>query len=290
MRAPLFLIGGALAVLTGCTSSVLPPGEVADAELSPTATAVVVVEGSSANEGSRSDVVARFVRARNGAVDDDALRMVGASVDFPAVGGCGALGSPRPTSPRAIALLDVGSVTLAAGAGETSESVATLQARQLPDVADLISGVVYSMARRDGTLPSKGRYLLRVEGTSESEIGPFVIAATSPGEPTNVLLAGDDGHAGAVSFAPDAAVDLTGDAGGGADDISGDLAATSAAPITRCLFVDSGEARIGAAAFGGLEDGTVTVHRLHREPFEAQGVKPGEVRFDFARVVPFTRR
>ncbi len=129
--------------------------------MSTSATAVVVVEGSSGNEGVRTDAVARFVRARNGAVDDDALRMVGATVDFPAVGGCGRLASASAHTPsaHAIALLDVGAVTLIAG-----ESVAPLQRRQLPDVADLVSGVVYSAAARGGALPSKSAYLLRVDG------------------------------------------------------------------------------------------------------------------------------
>jgi hypothetical protein len=33
----------------------------------------------------------------------------------------------------------------------------------------------------------------------------------------------------------------------------------------------------------------LAVHRLHREAFSARGVDPGEVRFDFARVVSFVR-
>ncbi len=86
-------------------------------------------------------------------------------------------------------------------------------------------------------------------------------------------------------------VDLTWEVGGSDEDvIYVDLAATSAAASTRCLFVDSGHATLGAADFGALEDGTIAVHRLHRESFHAHGVDPGEVRFDFARVVSFVRR
>jgi hypothetical protein len=278
-----------LAILAGCTTNVSGPGETTDAEVSTTATAVVIVEGSSGNDGARTEAVARFVRARSGAVDDDALRMVGATVDFPAFGGCARLASvsahAAPAS-RAIALLDVGAVTLFAG-----ESVAPLQRRQLPDVADLVSGVVYSAAARGGVLPSRSAYLLRVDGTPESDVAPFVVSALSPGEPADVRFGGDDGRAGAVSVALGSPVDLTWEAGGNDDDvIYVDIAATTAAASTRCLFVDTGHATLDAAAFGALEEGTIAVHRLHHESFRAHGVDPGEVRFDFARIVSFVRR
>jgi hypothetical protein len=296
MRAPFLLLGPlALAVLAGCVSA--PGDATADAEVSTPATAIVVVEGFSSNEGSRTDAVARFVRTRTGAVDDDALRMVGARVEFPAIGGCGPLGSARPAGSRAITLLDVGGVTLLAGNG--GEPIATLEPRQLPDVADLVSGVVYSTAGRGGredAFPSKSAYLLRVDGTAESEVPPFVVSVTSPGEPADVRVGGDDGRGGPVSIALGAPVDLRWEAGlpapaGDADDlIYVDLSATSAAPSTRCLFLDSGQARLDESDFGALGEGTIAVHRLHREAFHARGVEPGEVRFDFARVVTFVRR
>lgn len=303
MRGPLFLSGpstfaaaGLVSLLAGCAAGPVDPAGPTDAELtataSPNATAIVVVEGvtagESASDGAHTDVVARFLRARSGVVDDDARRMVGATVDFPAIGGCGALSTPRAPAARAISLVDVGGVTLSAG--ESVESGTALQRRQLPDVADLISGVVYSATARDGALPSKGSYLLRVEGSADGEVTPFSITASSPGEPLNVRLEGDDGHAGAITLPLDASVELTWDAGAGDDLIYVDVGAISAAPVARCLFVDSGEAKLGTAAFGPLEDGTVTVHRMHRESFHAHGVDPGEVRFDFARVVPFSRR
>ena len=59
----------------------------------------------------------------------------------------------------------------------------------------------------------------------------------------------------------------------------------SAVPVRRL-----GPRCAARAAFGALEEGTLAVHRLHREAFHARGVEPGEVRFDFARVVAFARR
>ncbi len=279
---PSLFLGSAF--LAGCATNVAASsGEATGAETSTTATAVVVVEGTVANEGARTEAVARFVRARSGSVDDDALRMVGAAVDFPAIGGCGALAATKASASRALALLDVGGVTLFAG-----DAVATLQGRQLPDVADLVSGIVYSA--RSEALPSKSAYLLQIDGAPESDVAPFVVSATSPGEPVDVRLGGDDGRAGAVWLSLGAPVDLTWEAGSVNDVIYVDLASTDGAPVTRCSFDDGGHATLPSTAFGAIEDGTVAVHRLHRESFRAPGVDPGEVRFDFARVVTFARR
>jgi hypothetical protein len=280
-----FLGSSSLAILAGCTTSVEPAAGEPAAEVSTTATAVVVVEGSTTSDGTsaRTEAVARFVRARSGAVDDEALRMVGAAVDFPAMQSCGAISSTRASASRALSLLDVGGVTLFAGDG-----VAALQPRQLPDVADLVSGVVYSA--RAEALPSKSDYLLRVDGAPGSDVPAFAVSATSPGEPDDVRIGGDDGRAGAAWVALGGPTELTWEPGNGDDVIYVDLAATAAAPSTRCLFDDVGRATLPATAFGAIADGTVAVHRLHRESFRAHGVDPGEVRFDFARVVSFARR
>jgi len=282
--SPVSAFAFGMLALVGCTTNVSPSAEAADAEVTAAATGIVVVEGSNANEGSRSEAVARFVRARAGVVDDDALRMVGATVDFPAVGSCESLATLHSASAaRSIALLDVGGVTLMAG-----DAVTTLQARQVPDVADLVSGVVYS-ARAD-ELPSKSAYVLRIDGSADLDVPAFVVSAMSPGEPLDVRVAGDDGRGGAVAASAVGTVDVTWEAGEGDDAIYIDVGAASAAPATRCLFDDSGHAALPASAFGTIEDGTLAVHRLHREAFHARGVEPGEVRFDFARVVAFTRR
>ena len=61
-------------------------------------------------------------------------------------------------------------------------------------------------------------------------------------------------------------------------------------PVTRCLFTDGGHATLANAALGAIDEGTISVHRLHREGFRARGLDSGEVRFDFARTIAFTRR
>jgi hypothetical protein len=60
------------------------------------------------------------------------------------------------------------------------------------------------------------------------------------------------------------------------------------APTLRCAFADSGRASI--PNFAQLDSGTLFVHRVHGEAFHTKGIDAGEIRFDFARVVAFSRR
>jgi hypothetical protein len=105
-----------------------------------------------------------------------------------------------------------------------------------------------------------------------------------------VRIGGDEGRAGTFTIALAAPAELAWEPGSGDDLVYVDLGATSTAMTTRCLFDDGGHATLSPSAFGALEDGTLAIHRLHRESFRAHGVDPGEVRFDFARVVSFARR
>jgi hypothetical protein len=283
MRTPILpLAVASLGALVGCSVQAAG-GDSADAEASTQATAVVVVERTAGpGDAARAEAVARFVQMRAGAVDDQALRMVGAAVDFPSFGACAPAGSARPLADapaRAVKLADVGLVSLEANGVRTN-----LLARQVPDVADLVSGVVYT-ARAEAALAPRARYVLKSGGTTEVE--PFEVAALAPSEP-EVQIGGQDGR-GAIALAPNAAADLSWEAGD--DLVYVDIASSDAStPVMRCLFGDTGHATVPAAVFGAAEDGTISVHRLHREAFRARGLDSGEIRFDFARTIAFTRR
>ena len=327
LLAPALLV--AVACLVGCATNVFGSGDQADAEASTVATAIVVVErtvsmspgsvssGSGsvggATETARGEAVARVVRMRSGPVDDEALRLVGGAVELPALGTCTALGGSRdgsgssfsgassssaPSSPmRAMSLVDVGAVTLEAGGIKTS-----LAPRQLPDVADLVSGVVYTARPGDGAIPARGSFVLRAAGSADLDVAPFIVDTIAPGEPTDLRIAGQDARSAAgVALVPNASAELTWSAGATEDVVYVDIipsagpAATtlgaSGAATVRCVFADpAGRGALPASALAAFEDGTLSVHRLHREPFHAHGVEPGEVRFDFARAVLFSRR
>jgi hypothetical protein len=280
---PLSFAGVTLLGLVGCASPVGASNESADAEASSAAAAVVVVERTAGpGDGARAEAVARFVQMRSGTVDDQALRMVGAAVDFPTRDACSTVDRAWGAHARPVKLADVGVVSLEANGVKTS-----LVARQVPDVADLVSGVLYT-ARGESALVPRTRYVLRSSGNAEVE--PFEVTALAPAE-LDVRVAGQDGRE-PVALAPDRNIDIAWDTDGAADDVVYvDIASSDAAtPIVRCLFSDAGRATIPAAAWGTIDAGTLSVHRLHREPFRARGLEGGEIRFDFARATPFTRR
>ncbi len=287
MRLPLLVLFGVASV--GCSATVATSPEAADAEAAGPATAVVIVERTSGpGDGTRAEAVARFVQMRSGSVDEAALRMVGAAVDFPAIGACAAVGRTRERDrgevhARAVKLADVGAVTLEANGVRTS-----LVARQLPDVADLVSGVVYT-ARGESGLAPRVRYAL--SGAGMADVEAFDVVATAPAEPSDVRVAGQDAKS-EVALIPGAAVDITWEASASSEDaMYVDIAPRDASSaVVRCSFADNGRATLPSSVLATVDEGTMSLHRLHRESFRARGLDGGEIRFDFARAVAFTRR
>lgn len=279
-------LAASLACVLGCSGTVAASSESVDAEVS-AVTAIVTVERTTG--GTRGDVVARFVRARAGTVDEEALRMVGAAIELPALGTCS-----RATNPGALAkvsssveLLNVGAVSL-----EADGYRANLVARALPDVVDLVSGVVYT-ARAEGSdsFPADGRYLLRATSTPDADfdVASFSVEANVPGEPDDLRVAGEDVNALIATNEP---VEITWEPppsrADAEDAIYVDVTGREADKI-RCSFADSGRAILPPTAFLS-DEGTVAVHRVHHEAFRARGIDSGVLRFDFARVVTFRRR
>ena len=296
-----------------------------------TVTARGVAAGSNAADSdgtAHASAVARFIKMRVGSVDDQALRMVGATLDLPALGTCAPAGSSATDSmsgdaelssdfdaPRAVELLDVGALSIEAL--EANGAQTTLEARSLPDIVDLVTGVLYSARSSapdtDG-LPSRGSYLLRAAGSSvtadaEHSVPSFTVAATAPGEPSELRIGGQDARDEAgVTLDAGAAVDLrwsASDLTGVSDDVvyvelisapvtsgvtsgltSGGPTSKRAATV-RCLFADRGSAAIPASAFRVADQespatqagatgkemtrGTIVVHRIHRETFQVAG-------------------
>lgn len=269
MRSLLTL--GALSMLVGCAVG-NPDAPDAEAQTSSTATAIVVVERTVglAGESTRGDaIVARFVRARQGAVDDPALRTAGVQ-DVPAAGTCvTSFGDSPAHAARAVDLLDVGTVTF-----EAAENKSTpLSPRAMPDPAGMVSGYFYSARSPEAFTPTS-RVSLRASGGQDLPDG-FVVSFAAPRD------------LGDVQVTPSAAgLEISWDPAD-SDLIYVDVLAPSM--VARCAGSDVGHLTIPASATGALDEGTVVVHRLHREPFRARGIDPGEVRFDLARVVAFRR-
>ncbi|HTQ46362.1 MAG TPA: hypothetical protein VMI75_26580 [Polyangiaceae bacterium] len=277
------LIAAAPAAL-GCTGAVAGADGV-DAEPVSRTNAVVAVERTSDTaEGVQAQASARFLRVSAATSTDEALSAVGASLDLPAVGTCAAVetlqqarasaGAPAPV----VELVDVGTVSIQAAGGET-----LLWPRQLPDVTDVVSGVVYARAAADpSALPPSERYLVRVGGPG---LAPLEMAAWAPGPADDIRVAGED--AGQV-VASGATIDLSWAATSAGDD----LVYVDVSPHdVRCVFADTGSASLSTVFLD--EQGSLVVHRLHREwtsGWATHGIETAEVRFDFARHVGYTRR
>src|SRR5687768_18346180 len=126
------IIFGALPCFVGVVGCTVGNPDLPDAEAQPStsASAIIVVERGPSGDA----IVARFVRARQGAVDDLALRTAGVQ-DLPAIGTC-VTSFDVPASPaRPVDLLDVGAVTF---------DSTVLLPRSLPDPAGMVSGYFYS--------------------------------------------------------------------------------------------------------------------------------------------------
>ncbi|MBX3188482.1 MAG: hypothetical protein KF819_15815 [Labilithrix sp.] len=281
---PLALVGLTSFAAMGCAVS--PSADGPDAEATSTsAAAVVVVERTSGpGDAIRADaIVARFVRVRQGAVDDQTLRIAGVAQDLPAVGTC----SARPdedahaapsAQPRGVDLLDVGPVSFASSATSSSSPSTVLLPRAMPDPAGLVSGVFYSARSIEAFAPA-ARLQLRASGGPDLLDG-FAVNVAAPREVSDV-------HATANGAGVDVAWDAT-DADL-RDVVYVDVLGANAHLVARCATLDVGHLAIPASALGSFEEGQLAVHRVHRESFRAKGIEPGEVRFDVARVIAYHR-
>jgi hypothetical protein len=268
----------------GCAGAVSGSAEGVDAEVGTTTSAVVAVERTAGStEGSRAEASARFIRVAASTSAGDGLRAIGAALDLPALGTCATVASLAGASANqapVVELLDVGEVTLLAGGVETR-----LAARQLPDVTDVVSGVVYARATDPLLLPAATTYVVRVAGGEG--LDPLQVTAMAPGDPAEVRIAGEDVPGTLV--AAGGTVDLSWSASAPRE-LSDDVIYVDVRPNgVRCVLDSAAGHGIVSTVF--LDDtGTLVVHRLRREPLSARGIDSGEVRFDFARTVAYVRR
>jgi hypothetical protein len=254
-------------------------GEAGDAETVTTTSAVIVVARTTdVAQGLSAEATARFVRATGATSPEAAIRSVGAGLDLPAVGSCSTIsalaGEASAEAPPALELLDVGPVTLEANGAATH-----LLPRQLPDVTDVVSGVVYARATEAASLPAGASYLLHVTGGAA--LGSVDVGVSAPADPSEVRILNADASAGGVAVGSGVALQWTDD--GAADQVYVDVRPSG----VRCLL-DGGRGLVPAAFFD--DAGTFSIHRLHRETIHAQGIDTGEIRFDFARIVPYVGR
>ncbi len=277
------------APLAGCTGTVSGSTAGGDAEAMTVTSAVVIVERSiDATGGARAQTSARFVRVPARSSRQDALRTIGAALDLPPRGTCASIaalaeGASKREPTPVIELADVGSVSLEASSRETR-----LIPRQLPDVTDVVSGVVYARAVDPVLLPAEAQYVVHVGGSAE--VDPFDVPSLAPADPSDVRIVGED-SGGLLVVASGVAVELSWTPDGTSDNLYVDLQPAG----FRCVLGDGPNPpadHAGATVPASLFDdtGTIAVHRVRRESLAARGLESGEIRFDFSRSVHYTRR
>ncbi len=318
-------VSGTVLATTGCSFAAVADGADADgiSDTSSTHAALVTIERTS--DSAKAEVVARVVRVGGiGSLDEPALRLAGFADDLStakgALGTCttGSRSASVPAAPvaavaaggnRNLELLDLGQVALDLGDGIKTPLVA----RHVPDPAGVLSGVMYNARIGEAGLPGlpglaglpasgAARASVRAAGApNDPESVGFVAQVAAPADVANLRFAGQDPKDFSASQGPIEVTWLTPERLDRSDRIADleDLVlfevrgTDPSRPMSRCTFPDTGRAIVPIA----VDEGTVVVHRIHRERFHLDFSTPkarrdrdeGEIRFDTSRTIAFTR-
>jgi hypothetical protein len=266
----------------GCSGTVV---STSDASTSTTQAVVSVERTATAGDPNRSvraHASAYFLRLQAGADPSLAARLVGAANVLPAIGQCEAIGvlsdQAMPLATLGpVDLVDVGEVAL-----EASTIRATFAARAFPDVADLVSGVVYTT--RDlaaDPLPDHGPYTFRIAGSHA--VQPMILQARAPGPAGDLSVAGHPLRDAAVVL-PRGDLSVRWEPAAGTDQVYIELASMEDGPLdrVRCSFANDGQAVIAASALPKAATQTISIHLVRREGVAAPGLDGGWIRFDLA--------
>jgi hypothetical protein len=231
------------------------------------------------DEGVRTQISARFLRLQEGADPRVAAELVGATTEAPARAGCQPLGASGPHLALGgltpVELVRAGDVAI-----ESSNRRTHLTARAYPDVAHLVSGIVYTSPEVASDVPADATSLtflvaagervpgLRVavplpRGVDDLRVNgrPLREAVSAPIERVPLRFAWSND--GGVAFLDVAAIEANGDA-------------------TRWRCVGDREGGLTLPASIALTAPTieVTAHRLTMAPFQADALASGQVQFD----------
>jgi hypothetical protein len=272
----------AIAFALGCSGTVV---SASDASTSTTQAMLSVERTATAGDPAgpaRAHASAYFLRLQAGADPILAARLVGAMNVLPAIGQCEAVGvlsdQAMPLATLGpVDLVDVGEVGL-----EASNTRATLAARAFPDVADLVSGVVYTT--RDlvaDPLPDHGTYTFRIAGSNT--VLATTLEARAPGPAGNLWVAGVPLRSETLALRR-GDLSIRWEPAAGTDQVYIELASMEDGPLdrVRCAFANDGQAVIAASALPKAAAQSISIHLVRREGVAAPGLDGGWIRFDLA--------
>ncbi len=250
-------VGAQLALGVGCSAAVVDP-----ASIDSGAEALSVVEVRAHQTGStidRLDASARFLTVGKDA-RESALDLLGLGWAAPPLGTCVAPAAVAPSSSARVDLRDLSPVTLSvltsgtAGLDVVPQGTFTLEPRAFPDVAGLVSGVVFVAPQIVREAPS----FPRIDGVSLAVGGRALSGFELPELPSKVRLVGAvpttlPGLAGGPSleaYAVEAAgFDLV--SGPTTDPVVVEVV-RSGVVHARCGFDAAGKLRVDATSAGGV--------------------------------------
>jgi hypothetical protein len=225
-----------------------------------------------------------------------AARLVGALIDVPREPGC----SPRLQAEPALALRTLSPVDLVP-AGElsvTSDEVTTaLAARAYPDVAHLVSGIVYTspdivhdVQGSSGLLHFRASGSLAVPAFDTEASAPaaldFLTVGGTPVDSAEIAL-----PARAESPADLAIVWVPAEADDVAERVDGEYLelTTADGAFLRCVPATPGRVELPADVWSTAQTGTtnLVLHRVRTRRFQATGMASGTVQIDTATAVSF---
>jgi len=270
------------AAVMGCSGTVVTTSDASTSTTQAMLSVDRTVVAGDPSGSARAHASAYFVRLQTGADPTLAARLVGATHVLPAVGQCEAVGvmcdQAMPLATLGpVDLVDVGEVAI-----EASTTRATLAARAFPDVADLVSGVVYTT--RDlvaDPLPDHGTYTFRIAGSNT--VPAMTLQASAPGPASDLYVAGLPLRSEMLAVRRgDLAIRW--EPAAGTDQVYVELASMEDGPLdrVRCTFANDGQAVIAASALPKAALQSISIHLVRREGVLAPGLDGGWIRFDLA--------
>lgn len=276
--APLVLAASASA----CTGTVV--ASESDADTSSVHTLLVVEQSTPAtvDELSRSQVSVWFLRAADEQTASDATRLVTDVLELPEEGTCVAMGpAPSREMPARLTPIELafaGDVHVEAGA-----SRADLAVRAFPDVAGLVSGVLYTARSQNGLDLSSDR-LLRLRVSGAGELVGFDASVEAPLPPSGVAVDGVAASSAEASVRRAQPFHLSWTAVGADDVVYVDVMPMpgSTTDRVRCAAPDNGHLQIPAFAVPEADKMILSVHRVRDAALRTDSGEMGTAHFDLA--------
>jgi hypothetical protein len=276
---PILLAAATIAI--GCTGEVT---DGSDADTSSTH-ALLVVEQSAPVEDKqavRSHASLWFLRIADERDFTAAASLVSARLELPPVGSCVAVGAAEDhVMPARISRVDL------AFAGDvqvrTRDNSTPLTVRFFPNVADLVSGVMYTLQDQSDLVgPFEG--WLSVTATGSGEFEPLDASTRPPVLPEGLTLNGTALPLTEVELQRGQPLSLGWNAGTEGDVIYVDIDPVPAVPAerVRCAFADTGLAEIPQVAVPESSEMGIAIHRSRDVALRSDRGEVGMAHFDLA--------